>query len=186
LVFGVIIGGILIAAYLVFVDRFPRSQPASVHIEEAEKLYKEGKTDEAIEAYEEASKSDSEDGSIVLMLGLIYENKGAPEEADKYFKRGETLYRRKVDFYNARARLYIEDRRIDKAKTDVTEALKLEPQNPLSVFLLGNIYEAEERPFDALVQYQAVSNMEEAPSELVVMARVRMDMIQQAAPESSP
>jgi superkiller protein 3 len=183
---GGIAAGILVAAYIVMVKVFPKPQPATIYQEEGSKLYREGRIDDAIQAYKKALKLNPEDGSTSLMLGIIYEDKRAVEKAAHYFKKGESLYPHKIDFYNARGMVYFQGGKLDKAATDVKEALKIDPKNPLSLFLLGNIYEAEGNFAEAVTQYQIVSNMKNAPAQLVVMARFKMGMMMQRAPLRSP
>ena len=184
---GGIAAGILAATYILMVKVFPKPQPATIYQEEGSKLYQEGRIDEAIQAYKKALKLSPEEGSTYLMLGVLYEDKKAVEKAAHYFKKGEILYPHKIDFYNARGMVYFQGGKLDKAATDVKEALKIEPKNPLSHFLLGNIYEAEDRFSEAVTQYQIVSNMKDAPAQLVVMARFKMGMMMmQRAPLRSP
>lgn len=183
---GGIAAAVLVATYVVMVKVFPKPHPATIYQEEASKLYGEGRIDEAIQAYKKALELNPEDGSTYLMLGVLYEDKKAIEKAAHYFKTGESLYRQKIDFYNARGMVYFQGGKLDKAATDVKEALKIDPKNPLSHFLLGNIYEAEDRFAEAVTQYQIVSNMKDAPAQLVVMARFKMGMMMQRAPLRSP
>lgn len=183
---GGIAAGILVATYVVMVKVLPKPHPATIYQEEGSKLYREGRIDEAIQAYKESLKLNPEDGSTYLMLGVLYEDKKAIEKAAHYFKKGESLYSRKIDFYNARGMLYFQGGKLDKAAIDVKEALKVNPKNPLSHFLLGNIYEAEDRFAEAVTQYQIVSNMKDAPAQLVVMARFKMGMMGMRAPLRPP
>ncbi len=183
---GGIAAGILVATYVVMVKVLPKPHPATIYQEEGSQLYREGRIDEAIQAYKESLKLNPEDGSTYLMLGVLYEDKKAIEKAAHYFKKGESLYSRKIDFYNARGMVYFQGGKLDKAAIDVKEALKVDPKNPLSHFLLGNIYEAEDRFAEAVTQYQIVSNMKDAPAQLVVMARFKMGMMGMRAPLRSP
>ncbi len=183
---GGIAAGILVATYVVMVKVLPKPHPATIYQEEGSKLYREGRIDEAIQAYKESLKLNPEDGSTYLMLGVLYEDKKAIEKAAHYFKKGESLYSRKIDFYNARGMVYFQGGKLDKAAIDVKEALKVDPKNPLSHFLLGSIYEAEDRFAEAVTQYQIVSNMKDAPAQLVVMARFKMGMMGMRAPLRPP
>ncbi len=183
---GGIAVGILIAAYIVMVRVFPKPQPATIYQEEGTNLYREGRIDDAIQAYEKALELNPEDGYTYLMLGILYEDKKAVEKVAHYFKKGESLYPQKIDFYNARGMVYFQGGKLDKAAADVKEALKIDPESPLSHFLLGNIYEAEGSLAEAVTQYQIVSNMKDAPAQLVVMARFKMGMMGMRAPLRSP
>ncbi len=183
---GGIAVGILVAAYIVMVKVFPKPQPATIYQEEGSKLYGEGRIGDAIQAYEKALKLNPEDGYTYLMLGILYEDKKTVEKAAHYFKKGESLYPHKIDFYNARGMVYFQGGKLDKAATDVKEALKIDPKSPLSHFLLGNIYEEEGSFAEAVTEYQIVSNMKDAPAQLVVMARFKMGMMGMRAPLRSP
>jgi tetratricopeptide (TPR) repeat protein len=183
---GAIAAAVLVAAYIVMAKVFPKPQPATIYQEEGSKLYREGKIDDAIQAYKKALELNPEDGSTYLMLGVLYEDKKAVEKATRYFEEGESLYPQKTDFYNARGMIYFQGGKLDKASTDAKEALKIDPKNPLSHFLLGSIYEEEGKFSEAATHYQIVSNMEDAPAQLVVMARFKMGMMMQRAPLLSP
>ncbi|MFQ6067152.1 MAG: tetratricopeptide repeat protein [bacterium] len=183
---GGITAGILVATYVVMVKVFPKPQPATIYQEEGSKFYQEGRIDEAIQAYKKALELNPEDGSTYLMLGVLYEDKKAIEKAAHYFEVAESLYPQKIDFYNARGMVYFQGGKLDRAAAEVKEALKIDPKNPFSNFLLGNVYEAEGRFTEAVTQYQIVSNMKDAPAQLVVMARFKMGMMMQRAPSRSP
>ena len=184
---GGIAAAILVATYILMAKVFPKPQPATIYQEEGSKLYREGRIDEAIQTYKKALELNPEDGSTYLMLGVLYEDKKVIEKAAHYFKAGESLYPHKIDFYNARGMVYFQGGKLDKAAADVKEALNIDPESPLSRFLLGNIYEAEDRFAEAVTQYQIVSNMKDAPAQLVVMARFKMGMMMmQRAPLRPP
>ncbi len=115
------------------------------------------------------------------MLGMIYEDKGLLDRANNYFERAKLLSSQKIDFYNSRGMVYFEMGKLDKAVLDAKKALEMNPDSAFSHFLLGSIYEMENRIAEALTEYQIVSDLDQDP-QLTVMARFKMGMIMQRGP----
>jgi len=181
LIKGGIAALVILAAYIVMVKVIPGPKPSVIYQGEAERLYKEGKLDEAIEIYKKAFSLDPEDSSILLMLGMIYEDKGMLELRNHYFEEAGLLFSKRIDFYNSRGMIYLQQGKLDKATLDAEKALEIDPNNAYSHFLLGNIYEAEDKVAEAISEYQIVSDLDQDPT-LTVMARFKMGMMMQRAP----
>jgi len=171
----------LLAAYIVMTKVIPQPKQSVIYQEEADKLYQEGKLEEAIEIYKKAQALDPDNSNIPLMLGMIYEDKGRLNKANDYFERARLLSSHKIDFYNSRGMTYFQKGKLDKAILDVKKALEIDPNSAFSHFLLGNIYEAENKIAEAIAEYQIVSDLDQDPN-LTVMARFKMGMIMQRAP----
>jgi len=170
-----------LAPYIVMVKVIPRPKPSVIYQGEAERLYEEGKLDEAIEIYKKAFSLDPEDSSILLMLGMIYEDKGMLQMRNHYFEEAGLLFPKRIDFYNSRGMTYLQQGKLDKAALDAEKALEIDPNSALSHFLQGNIYEAEDKIAEAISEYQIVSDLDQDP-QLTVMARFKMGMMMQRAP----
>lgn len=175
----------LLAVYIVMTRVVPKPKQSVIYEEEADRLYQEGKLDEAIKIYRKAQDLDPDNSTISLMLGMIYEDKGLMEEANDYFERARLLSSQKIDFYNSRGMTYFQMGKLDKAVLDAKKALEIDPDNAFSHFLLGSIYEAENKIPEALAEYQIVSDLDQDP-QLTVMARFKMGMLMQRAPLYSP
>ena len=175
----------LLAAYIILTKVVPQPKQSVIYQEEANRLYEEGKLDEAINVYKKAQGLEPDDSTIPLMLGMIYEDKGLLDRANDYFERARLLSSQKIDFYNSRGMVYFQTGKLDKATLDVKKALEMDPDNAFSHFLLGSIYEMENKIAEAIAEYQMVSDLDQDP-QLTVMARFKMGMIMQRAPMRSP
>jgi len=171
----------LLAAYIILTKVVPQPKQSVIYQEEANRLYEEGKLDEAINVYKKAQDIEPDDSTIPLMLGIIYEDKGLLDRANDYFERARLLSSQKIDFYNSRGMVYFQTGKLEKATLDVKKALEIHPNSAFSHFLLGSIYEMENRIAEAIVEYQIVSDLDQDP-QLTVMARFKMGMIMQRAP----
>ncbi len=181
LVRGGIAAVVLLAAYIILTKVVPPPKQSVIYQEEANRLYEEGKLDEAIEIYRKAQDLEPDDSTIPLMLGMIYEDKGLLDRANDYFERARLLSSQKIDFYNSRGMVYFQTGKLDKATLDVKKALEIHPNSAFSHFLLGNIYEMENKIAEAIAEYQIVSDLDQDP-QLTVMARFKMGMIMQRGP----
>jgi len=175
----------LLAVYIVMTRVVPKPKQSVIYEEEADRLYQEGKLDEAIKIYRKAQDLDPDNSTIPLMLGIIYEDKGSLDRANDYFERARLLSSQKIDFYNSRGMTYFQMGKLDKAVLDAKKALEIDPDNAFSHFLLGSIYEAENKIPEALAEYQIVSDLDQDP-KLTVMARFKSGMLMQRAPLYSP
>ncbi|MEE9192273.1 MAG: tetratricopeptide repeat protein [Candidatus Aerophobetes bacterium] len=174
----------LLAAYVILTRVVPQPEPWLVHQMEADKLYEEGKLDEAIGIYEKAWILEPGNSTIPLMLGIIHEDKGLLRAANGYFERAKLLSSQEKDFYDLRGMIYFQKGKLDKAIVDVDKALEIGPDSAFSHFLLGNIYEAQNKIPEAMAEYEIVSRLDEKP-ELTVQARFKMGMMM-LGPPSGP
>lgn len=181
LVRGGIAAVVLLAAYIILTKVVPQPKQSVIYQEQANQLYQEGKLDEAIEIYRKAQDLEPDDSTIPLMLGMIYEDKGLLDRANDYFERARLLSSQKIDFYNSRGMVYFQMGKLEKATLDVKEALEIDPNSAFPHFLLGNIYEMENKIAEAIAEYQIVSDLDQEP-QLTVLARFKMGMIMQRAP----
>lgn len=171
----------LLAVYIVLTRIVPQPKQSVIYQGQANQLYREGELDEAINLYKKAQNLDTEDSVIPLMLGVIHEDKGLLDTANDYFERARLLFIQRIDFYNSRGMIYLQTGKLDKAILDAKKALEIAPNSALSHFLLGSIYEIENRIAEAIFEYQIVSDLDQNP-QLTVMARFKMGMIMQRAP----
>jgi len=171
----------LLAIYIILTKVVPQPKQSVIYQEKARELYQEGELDEAIDVYKKAQDLEPDDSTIPLMLGIIYEDKGLLDRANDYFERARLLSSQKIDFYNSRGMVYFQTGKLDKATLDVKKALEINPNSAFSHFLLGSIYEMENKIAEAIAEYQIVSDLDQEP-QLTVMARFKMGMIMQRAP----
>lgn len=171
----------LLAVYIILTKVVPQPRQSVIYQGEADRLYEQGKLDEAINVYKKAQDLEPDNSTIPLMLGMIYQDQELLDKANDYFERARLLSSRKIDFYNSRGMAYFRKGNWEKAIVDVKKALEIDSNSAFSHFLLGNIYEAQNKITEAIIEYQIVSNLGQDP-QLTVMARFKMGMIMQRAP----
>lgn len=166
----------LLAVYVTMTRVVPQPKQWMLYEMEAKRLYEEDRLDEALEMYKKAQALEPRNSTILLMLGIIYEDKELLGEANDYFERAKSLSSQETDFYNSRGMMYFQKGKLDKAVLDTHKALEINPSSALSHFLLGSIYEAQNRIPEAIAEYEIVSRLDESP-ELTVQARFKMGMM---------
>lgn len=171
----------LLAVYIILTKVVPQPRQSVIYQGEADRLYEQGKLDEAIDVYKKAQDLEPDNSTIPLMLGMIYQDQELLVTANHYFERARLLFSRKIDFYNSRGMAYFQKGNSEKAILDVKKALEIDSNSAFSHFLLGNIYELENKITEAIVEYQIVSDLAQDP-QLTVMARFKMGMIMQRLP----
>ncbi len=181
LIRGAIAAIALLTGYMILTKVVPQPKQSVIYQEKANRLLAEGKVDEAINIYTKVQDLDPDNGTVLLMLGVIYEDKGLLDRANDYFEHAERLSSQEIDFYNSRGMVYFQMGKLDKAVLDTKKALEIDPNSALSHFLLGNVYEMENKITEAILEYQIVSDLDQSP-QLTVMARVKMGMIMQRGP----
>lgn len=112
----------LLAVYVILTKVVPQPKQSVIYQEQANRLYEEGRLDEAIEIYKRAQDLEPDDSTIPLMLGMIYEDKGLLDRANDYFERATLLSSQKIDFYNSRGMLYFQMSKLDSAILDAKKS----------------------------------------------------------------
>lgn len=171
----------LLAVYIILTKIIPPPKQSVIYQGEADRLYEQGKLDEAIDVYKKAQDLEPDNSTIPLMLGMIYQDQELLDKANDYFERARLLSSRKIDFYNSRGMVYFRKGNWEKAIIDVKKALEIDSNSAFSHFLLGNIYEVENKITEAIVEYQIVSDLAQDP-QLTVMARFKMGIMLQRLP----
>lgn len=171
----------LLAVYIILTKVVPQPRQSVIYQGEADRLYEQGKLDEAINVYKKAQDLEPDNSTIPLMLGMIYQDQELLDKANDYFERARLLSSRKIDFYNSRGMAYFRKGNWEKAIVDVKKALEIDSNSAFSHFLLGNIYEVENKITEAIVEYQIVSDLAQDP-QLTVMARFKMGIMLQRLP----
>lgn len=101
------------------------------------------------------------DGGWLLISDAV-RDEGVVEHLTAQLKRGESVFS-----YLGRARGWLNQNDIDKARADVSEALRIEPQSARAYFVQGRIA-AEQKSYDeALANYERALGL--APRDAVVL-----------------
>ena len=182
-----IAAGILILVYLIFQFVVPKPSPWVIYQEKGDKLLQEGDLNGALKEYKIATQLAPKEAINYLILGIIYEEKGMPLTSQSYFTKAKKLYSHPLDFYIQRGMTYLQRGKFGKAEKDANQALKINPKSAQAHFLLGNVYEAQNKIPLAVAEYQIVSEMKNADPKLIVISRYKMGMIMlQGAARSTP
>lgn len=137
-------------------------------------LYKrEGRDDEAIEAFLKAHELNPENPDAPGELGLLYAKAGRMDEARKYF--GLALER---DSENFSSNLYmalalLESGKYEEAESYFKKALELSPENPSAHYNYGVLLEKAGRSGEAEAQYLEVQRLD-PDGEFSALARDRI------------
>ncbi len=181
-----IIGGILICIYLILQFVIPEPSPWAIHQEKGERLLQEGNLDGALQEYKKAIQLAPGEAINHLFLGIIYERKKMPSSAQSYFERAKKLYPNPVEFYLQRGMIYLQGGKLDEAEKDAEQALKIDPESAYAHFLLGNVYEVQNKIPLAVAEFQIVSQIKDADSKLVVISRYKLGMLMLQGAARSP
>jgi len=174
---------VFICGYIVVTKIIPEPAPYVQHQLKGDRLYEEGKLNEAIEEYKKSLELNPKNATSYIMLGMIYEDKKENDKAQDYFSQGKKLFTKETDFYNQRGMAYYQKEKLDKAASDAQKILEIEQDNAAAHFLLGNVYEREGKTREAIAEYeyQIVSDLDADP-QLTVLARYKMAMLMRMAP----
>jgi len=89
------------------------------------------------------------------MLGDIFLMRGDRDSAEKMFERALSLYSRHLFVLNNMADIYLKKGNLSEARGYIDKGLKVNPQNPLLLCTLGEIFEAEKDDENAVKAFIA-------------------------------
>jgi tetratricopeptide (TPR) repeat protein len=109
-------------------------------LEEANKLFKQGQFERALERVETHLKSSPRDARGRFLKGLIYAEQRKPDDAIKVFTELTQEYPELPEPYNNLAVLYASQGQYDKARTALEMAIRTHPSYATAHENLGDIY----------------------------------------------
>ena len=109
-------------------------------IEEANKLFKQGQLERALERVESHLKSNPRDARGRFLKGLIYAEQRKPDDAIKVFTELTQEYPELPEPYNNLAVLYASQGQYDKARSALEMAIRTHPSYATAHENLGDIY----------------------------------------------
>jgi tetratricopeptide (TPR) repeat protein len=109
-------------------------------LEEANKLFKQGQFERALERIETHLKSNPRDARGRFLKGLIYAEQRKPNDAIKVFTELTQEYPELPEPYNNLAVLYASQGQYDKARTALEMAIRTHPSYATAHENLGDIY----------------------------------------------
>jgi tetratricopeptide (TPR) repeat protein len=103
-----------------------------------------------------------------LKNGVEEAGQGRLSSALKYFQEVLTVIPENVDARRNMAKVYLEQKKIDKAKQCLNECLQIDPRDTWSYVMLGNIYARNEKNPDVATFYYD-KGLELQPNDTMVM-----------------
>lgn len=183
-----VISGALLCVYLIFQFAVPKPSPWVMYQEKGNEFLKEGDLDGALKEYKKATQLAPKEAINYLMLGITYEEKEMSLTSQSYFTRAKKLYPHPLGFHIQRGMIYLQREMFNKAEKDANQALEIDSKSAQAHFLLGSVYEAQNKIPLAVAEFQIVSGMKNADPKLIVISRYKtgMLMLQGAARPTSP
>ena len=174
---GVVLAlGVLVAAYLLFLqpDEGVRRQIALVS--QAEGLIGEGAYAEAMALYQQAEAAAPEDPDLPLAIAVLHEALGEPAAAAEAYARAEALYGDKALYWAYRSGRYLFLGWWAEGASAAQEAIALDPELALAYCHLGGAYEAQGQIDEAMAAVRRCRELAQAHNqdELYVLATSRL------------
>jgi hypothetical protein len=185
LAWGALIGAIVVAILAALYIRFLRPDEATrqrlEYVFSAESAIQRGEYDAALEAYQNAIEVAPDDAEATLMVGVMYEALGGPEEAEEQYAKAEAIYGSRALLLAARAQQYNLLGWYDQAAADSLAAIELDDSLAHPHCTLGSAYEGQEKNSEAIVAFQTCADIarEGGQDELYVIAITRMATLMQ-------
>lgn len=154
----------------------------------AEQAIQEGRWEEAIARYQEATSLDPDDPEPWLRLGWAQEQAGDQESAQQSLERAAALFGDAFAYELALARLYVESGDFAQALPHALKASELNPESPHAFYVLATAYEGTSQLPQAIQALQTCERLAEAQgnAELLAMARVRLGVVLQRLAVPTP
>jgi tetratricopeptide (TPR) repeat protein len=185
LAWGSLIGAAVLAILVVLYVRFLRPDEATRQRYEytfsGESSIQQGDYDAALEAYTKALEIAPDDPEINMMVGVMHEALGQPDEARSPYQRAEEVYGSRALFLAMRAQQYTILGWYEQAEADAQEAIKLDDQFPIAYCSLGSALDGQEKVPQAIVAFQTCADLarEQDQNELYVIATTRLAYLMQ-------
>ncbi len=178
--------GIGIVAYNRFLAPDPLTRQKMALINEAEVLLSQSDVPAALEKYQAARALDPTDAEVLIWVGILSQQLGQDVEAENAFSTARVQIGSEVGFLVARGMAYGEAGQLDAAESDAEAALALDPNSAEAHFLLGGVYEAQDRKREAIAELQQAADLarQAGNDTLYVLATTRMAMLLQAGAAS--
>lgn len=188
---AVVVGIVVVGFLLWFIQsRLPNNPQLRriIDVEQALDTHlSDGDLDAAAGDLEELRQLDPTNASYAVLLGAVYEAKGATDKAQEQYREARDLVD-EGEFHLLRARAYLQTGQPARARDEAETATSFRPDDPEAYFYLGNAYEALGDIHNALRAYEVASKKAEKQNnaELLAIIRVRMAFLLQRIPASTP
>jgi tetratricopeptide (TPR) repeat protein len=172
---------ILSIIYQVFLAPDPAFAARYAQERNTQDLMMDGQYERALEEAEKGLTYVSSDPSLLIYKGVLLEVLGRTDESQQDFAAAQALIENWEDFLVTRAQAYSMVDQMEKARTDVDEAIELNPDFAQAHLLSGQINESTGNMHQALTDYEnAYAAAEKSRNfELAAIARTRTAMLMQ-------
>ncbi len=178
-----ILGGLLVAAYLIFFAPSPAMMARYTAIDKTTMLAQSGNYTEALAALKKGLDEAPDDPDLLLWMGIIYTVQGNDQQAAGFFTRVQGEVAGSEEFYLRRAQDYLAIGQNVRAEQDAQAAINANSKSARGYYILASAQENAGDVQSAMKNYQAVINLADPvnDSSLIVEAKVKMGYILQGA-----
>jgi tetratricopeptide (TPR) repeat protein len=150
-------------------ENFQRHQQVEISGKEAEKrgrdLLRQGRSREAISAFEQALREDKTNPTLNKLLGYLYFRQGSYSNSLKRYTAAFSITPTDAEIPYAVGLIYMKTKQPQKATEQFKNALKLDSGMVKAVFALGESYEAQEKIEEAIFQFRKCLELNPALKE---------------------
>jgi len=190
-IFGAIVL-LIIGAILVLFNTILKPSPEVVARLNAETnaytaIEQEGDFDKALMALDEGLVTVPNDPSLLMIKGVVLQLLERNAEAEDVFSSAQKLLNDPIEFYLARAQIYLRAGEFEQAERDARSALALNDEFARSWMVLGQSLEMQEKYVDAMAAYETTGEiaLKNDESELYVMSRMALARLTESLPARS-
>ncbi|HMN79556.1 MAG TPA: tetratricopeptide repeat protein [Burkholderiaceae bacterium] len=162
---------------------------ANTALTQANRLFREGKPDDALKALDIALKESPRDPQLRFLYGVILNDRGRANDALEVFRQLTQDFPELPEPYNNLAVLYASRGDLDQARSALESAVRALPSYSLAYENLGDVYlRMAVRSYERASRPAGSAAVNEAARSKLAMARELMDKVvpPAAAPATSP
>lgn len=122
-----------------------------------------------------------QDAGLLILKGVILDGLGKSGDAQVAFEAAQKVLPNQEEFLITRGQHYSMSNQLDKALSDATDVLRLNPESAQAYLLIGQVYEIQkdyQKALDAYDQAYTISDKQKQ-YEMAALARMRMAMLMQ-------
>ena len=172
----IILLGILLLLYNQFLAPDEATRASYNHQLRGERLAAEGDYATALEEINQALTYTPEDGSLLIIKGILEEQLGQAGMAEKSFTAAQTAFENLEDFLLTKATTHLQLGQIEQVMTETDAALALNPDSTLAYLFKAQAYEILGDFQQANENYEIANDLAIKNDETELQALIRMNM----------
>lgn len=183
---------IIIGAIVVLFSTIFKPSPEAVARLRAETdaytaIEQEGDFEKALTAIDEGLGAVPNDPSLLTIKGVVLQLLERNVEAGDVFSSVQEILEDPIEYYLARAQVYLRVGEFEQAERDARAALALNDEFARGWMVLGQSLEMQEKYVDAMAAYETTSEiaLENEENELYVMSRMALARLTESLPAKS-